>query len=245
VSDAGTANLFESDASRGGLASPAGHADLAWLAGLRGRFVVFEGPDGSGKSTQLRTLSALCRREGLKVVDVRDPGGTMIGEEIRDLLLKRRDHIPGAADVAVRCEMMLFMASRAQLVEEIIRPARQRGDVVLGDRFVPSTLAYQGAAGGLTAEEITRVAEVACGDVRPDLVLIFDVDEATAARRLNPLLDRMEAKGAAFHRKVREGYLAQAKERPDEFAVIDARGDEATVTTLMLETLRTRLGAKA
>jgi len=140
---------------------------------------------------------------------------------------------------------MLFMASRAQLVEEVIRPARERGEVVLGDRFVPSTLAYQGAAGGLTADEITRVAEVACGDVRPDLVLVFDVDEATAARRLNPLLDRMEAKGAAFHRKVREGYLAQAKGRPDEFAVIDARGDEATVTTLMLETLRTRLGAKA
>jgi dTMP kinase len=208
---------------------------------LAGRFVVFEGPDGSGKSTQLKALSALCRREGLKVVEARDPGGTSLGEEIREMLLKRRDHVPGAADIAVRCETMLFMASRAQLVDEVIRPARSRGEVVLGDRFVPSTLAYQGAAGGMTRGEIEAAAAVACGEVRPDVVLVFDVDEATAAHRLNPLLDRMEAKGAAFHKKVREGYLAQAKERPDEFLVIDARGNAEDVSGLMLGALKRRV----
>lgn len=216
------------------------HGDVSWLSRLAGKFVVFEGPDGSGKSTQMQALGALCRREGLKVVEARDPGGTFIGEEIRELLLKRRDHVPGAADMAVRCETMLFMASRAQLVDEVIRPARSRGEVVLGDRFVPSTLAYQGAAGGMTREEIEAAAQVACGEVRPDVVLVFDVDEATAARRLNPLLDRMEAKGAAFHKKVREGYLAQAKERPDEFLVIDARGSAEEVSGLMLARLRER-----
>lgn len=224
-----------------GAAAVRAHGDVSWLSRLRGRFVVFEGPDGSGKSTQLKALGALCKAQGLKVVEARDPGGTFIGEEIRELLLKRRDHVPGAADMAVRCETMLFMASRAQLVDEVIRPARSRGEVVLGDRFVPSTLAYQGAAGGMTREEIEAAAKVACGDVRPDVVLVFDVDEATAARRLNPLLDRMEAKGAAFHRKVREGYLAQAKERPDEFMVIDARGNADQVTGLMLNALKARV----
>jgi dTMP kinase len=223
-----------------GVAAARAHGDVSWLARLRGKFVVFEGPDGSGKSTQLKTLGALCKAQGLKVVEARDPGGTFIGEEIRELLLKRRDHVPGAADMAVRCETMLFMASRAQLVDEVIRPARSRGEVVLGDRFVPSTLAYQGAAGGMTREEIESAARVACGDVRPDVVLVFDVDESTAARRLNPLLDRMEAKGAAFHKKVREGYLAQAKERPEEFVVIDARGGADEVTGLMLNALKAR-----
>ncbi|MGP1310246.1 MAG: dTMP kinase [Phycisphaerales bacterium] len=233
-----TAGLFGGEAP--GVAAARSHGDLSWLSRLAGRFVVFEGPDGSGKSTQLKALGALCRREGLKVVEARDPGGTFIGEEIRDLLLKRRDHVPGAAEMAVRCETMLFMASRAQLVDEVIRPARSRGEVVLGDRFVPSTLAYQGAAGGMTREEIEAAARVACGEVRPDAVLVFDVDERTAAHRLNPLLDRMEAKGAAFHKKVREGYLAQAEERPDEFVVIDARGGADEVTGLMLDALKAR-----
>lgn len=229
--------LFEAEASAGAL-----RGDVSWLSALRGRFLAFEGPDGSGKSTQLKRLGRLCRGVGLTVVEARDPGGTVIGEEIRTILLRRRDNDPASADLAVRCETMLFMASRAQLVEEVIRPARARGEVVLGDRFVASTLAYQGAAGGLTREEILRVAEVACGEVTPDLVLVFDVDEATAARRLNPLLDRMEAKGAAFHAKVREGYLAQAREWPGRYAVIDARGSEDEVTGAMLEGLRAWAG---
>src|SRR5690606_9973779 len=127
------------------------------LAGhLAGRFLVFEGPDGSGKSTQLRRLRDACRASELTVCDVRDPGGTPIGERIRQMLLSH-----SSVEMTAVCETMLYMASRAQLVAQVIRPAMARGDVVLADRFVPSTLAYQGAAGGVSAADILAAAKVA------------------------------------------------------------------------------------
>jgi dTMP kinase len=133
--------------------------------------------------------------------------------------------------MTIRCEMLLYMASRTQLVEERIRPALARGEVVLSDRYLASTLAYQGTAGGIAHEDIWGVARAALCGCFPDLNLIFDVDEVTAANRINPLmatatrregLDRIESRGMEFHRKVREGYLKQAKERPTEYHVIDA-----------------------
>ncbi len=192
----------------------------AFLKQLAGCFLVVEGPDGSGKSTQHKRLSASLRSLGLVVREAPDPGGTPVGDRIRHILLD-----PIHAEMCVRTEAMLYMASRAQLVDQVIRPALSRGEVVLGDRFVPSTIAYQGAAGGLSPEEIDLLARVACGPTLPDLVLLFDVNEHTAASRLNPLLDRMEAKGAEFHRRVRASYLEQAKANPAHFAVIDASGD--------------------
>ncbi len=191
----------------------------AFLKQLAGCFLVVEGPDGSGKSTQQKRLAGALRSLGLVVREAPDPGGTPVGDRIRQILL---DPIHG--EMCVRTEAMLYMASRAQLVDQVIRPALARGEVVLGDRFVPSTVAYQGAAGGLSAGEIDLLARVACGATLPDLVLVFDVDEHVAASRLNPLLDRMEAKGAEFHRRVRASYLAQAKANPKHFAVIDASG---------------------
>ena len=204
---------------------------------LAGRFLVFDGPDGSGKSTQFQRFAALAGEAGLRVCEVREPGGTEIGERIRHILLD-----PALEPMDLRCEMMLYMASRAQLVAERIRPAKQRGALVLADRFISSTLAYQGTAGGLDREDIIRVGDVAVGDSRPDLIVIFDVDEATAARRLNPLLDRMEQKGAAFHRRVRQGYLQQAEREPDRHLVIDATADEMTVHDRLLAALADRLG---
>ena len=127
----------------------------------------------------------------------------------------------------VRCEMLLYMASRSQLMDERIRPALAEGRFVLADRFISSTLAYQGTAGGLDPEEIMAVGRVATRGCEPDLVVIFDVDEATAAGRLPAQLDRMELKGSAFHRRVRQGYLAQAQRAPDRHLVIDATADEA------------------
>ncbi|MCW5757300.1 MAG: dTMP kinase [Phycisphaeraceae bacterium] len=211
----------------------------AWIEHLRGRFLVFEGPDGSGKSTQLRRLEAMLKDAGIAVVAVREPGGTAAGEAIREVLLDHRQ-----AHMDVRCEMLLYMASRAQLVAERIAPALSRGEVVLADRFVASTLAYQGAAGGLSKEDILAVARVvthgARPHARPDLTIVFDVDEATAAGRLGLLLDRMEAKGAAFHAKVRAGYLDLVAAQPDTFARVDATADEATVFERLLSVLAER-----
>ena len=126
------------------------------MSALSGRFVVFDGPDGSGKSTQFRTIAGMARSAGLEVREVREPGGTAVGERIREILLD-----PIHDEMALRCEMMLYMASRAQLVEQIIRPALRGGALVLADRFVSSTYAYQGAAGGLPMHEIDAVASAA------------------------------------------------------------------------------------
>ncbi|MEX2670530.1 MAG: dTMP kinase [Phycisphaeraceae bacterium] len=205
-----------------------------WLTNLRGRFLVFEGPDGAGKTTQFVRFRELVRKQGITVCEVREPGGTEIGEQIRNILLD-----PANENMDLRCEMLLYMASRAQLVAERIRPALEAGQLVLADRFISSTLAYQGTAGGLDPAHIQQVADVAIGKSRPDFVVIFDVDEATAAHRLAPLLDRMEQKGSAYHRRVRQGYLDQAKADPDHHLLIDARGEADAVFASLCDTLRT------
>lgn len=225
----------------------------SWLHKLRGTFIAFEGPDGSGKTTQYRRLVALLHEHAVPLCEVREPGGTPIGESIRQILLHTKD------EMTLRCEMLLYMASRAQLVSERIRPALERGDVVLADRFVASTLAYQGAAGGLPIDDIRAVAHVAVQGHWPHLNIVFDVDEDTAAKRISPIIasapnpsaflppaphstlfpaghppqatrehagpDRIESRGREFHRNVRHGYLDQARKDPAHYAVIDAAGN--------------------
>ena len=210
--------------------------DSTLTRALAGRFLVFEGPDGSGKTTQFNRFSAACSAAGLDVCEVREPGGTGIGEAIRQLLLAH-DH----GDMTLRCEMLLYMASRAQLVEQTIRPALDAGRLVLADRFVASTLAYQGAGGGLPEHEILNVAAAATGGLEPDLVLIFDVDERTAAQRRDPNPDRIEARPDDFRVRVRQSYLAQAKKHHDTHAVLDATCDADGVFDRLLATLTTRL----
>ena len=227
-------------------------ADTAhpWLDKLGGRFIVFDGPDGSGKTTQLRRLIAHLESAGLPLCHVREPGGTNIGEQIRRVLLD-----PAHDQMQVRCEMLLYMASRAQLIHERIGPALRDRHIVLADRFISSTLAYQGTAGGLCADQIMQVGRVALGDCWPDLVLIFDVDPQTAARRLagsakrskyvehaQPSLfaDRVELKGSDFQSRVRAGYLEQAENDPDHYALINAAGDEQTVFDRMFDCLQQR-----
>jgi len=213
------------------------HDSLPWLPKYRARFVVFEGPDGSGKSTQFRRLADAAKAAGLPICEVREPGGTPVGEKIREALLAR---VQPGMDMSLRCEMLLYMASRAELVEKRIRPALKAGELVLADRFVASTLAYQGAAGGMPGSDISAVARVATQNLQPDLIVVFDLDEAAAGRRLSPLLDRMEAKGAAFHRKVRQGYLDLARGDPSRYAVIDAGKDPETVWRSLCETMAER-----
>lgn len=196
---------------------------------LRGRFLVFDGPDGSGKSTQLTRFIDSAQAAGLTVCEVREPGGTHIGEEIRKVLLDAKHEQTHPIDL--RCEMLLFMASRAQLIAQRIAPALQRGELVVADRFISSTLAYQGTAGGLKLDDIYAVGEVALHDYWPDLVIVFDVDAHTSRARMNPLLrgkefdtaqDRIESKGDAYHRRVRQGYRDQADLHPKHYLMIDA-----------------------
>jgi len=207
-------------------------------AALPGKFLVFDGPDGSGKSTQLKLFLKAAKDAGLTITEVREPGGTEIGEKIRDALLAHLDR----EEMSLRCEMLLYMASRAQLCEQVIDPALKRGDLVVADRFVSSTYAYQGAAGGIPFSEIDEAAKIAMQGVMPDSTLIFDVDQETAASRLNPLLDRMEAKGAAFHKRVREGYqsLIAGDPKSRRYLGIDARGNESQVFANIIDALRTR-----
>jgi len=169
------------------------------------------------------------------VCEVREPGGTVIGEHIRNVLLD-----PANDPMDLRCEMLLYMASRAQLVAERIRPALEENQLVLADRFISSTLAYQGAGGGIPIADILRIGQIALGQCWPDLVIIFDVDEKAASARLNPLLDRMEMKGRDYHRTVRRGYLDQARTDPDRHLVIDATADADTVFTRLLQSLETK-----
>lgn len=200
---------------------------------LRGKFIVFDGGEGCGKSTQARKLLNLLQDEHrLPISFVRDPGTTDIGEKIRAILLN-----PAHTDMAMRCEMLLYMAARAQMMSQIIRPALEKGDVVLCDRFVSSTLAYQLGGDGLKREAIAAVGEVAIGGRWPDLTLVFDlpVEQSQARVRAkfvplfenavdlpDPSKDRIEQRPLEYHRQVRQNYLAQAKGMPDRYTVIDA-----------------------
>jgi len=195
----------------------------AWASLLPGRFLVFDGPDGSGKSTQFRAMADAATAAGVETVEVREPGGTPIGERIRDVLLD-----PTLGEMVSRCEMLLYMASRAQLMEERVLPALARGAFVLADRFISSTLAYQGSAGGVPEDQIRTVGGIAIGGRWPDLVVIFDVDWQTAQGRMKPTLDRVERKGEAYHARVRAGYLDQARREPLRYLVVDScQGPEA------------------
>jgi dTMP kinase len=209
-------------------------ADTAWMSSLGGCFVVFDGPDGSGKSTQFRRFADIARATGLEVVEVREPGGTAIGEKIRAILLD-----PANAEMTTRSEMLLYMASRAQLYEQRIAPAIASGALVLADRFVSSTLAYQGTAGGIDEEEILAVGKVATGNHWPDLTVVFDVDTDVAMKRLSPLLDRMEQKGVDFHARVRSGYLAQATRWAHRYAVVNSSVAPDAVTHGLLDAVAT------
>ena len=199
---------------------------------LGGRFLVFDGPDGSGKTTQFERFGRHCLAEGLGVCEVREPGGTSIGEQIRDVLLA-----PGNEEMDLRCEMLLYMASRAQLIAELVEPALERGDVVLADRFISSTFAYQGAAGGMPGRDIEAVGTVAVAGHWPDLIIILDADEAVAAVRRSATADRIERRDDAYHRRVRQGYLDMAAADPTRHLVLDASASQDSVFEALLEGL--------
>ena len=199
---------------------------------MRGIFVTFEGGEGSGKTTQLKLLANRIRASGKEVIETRDPGGTAIGKEIRTLLLH-----PGSAPITAATELLLYEASRAQLVRELIAPALARGAVVLCDRFADSTLAYQGCGRGIDLNLIQRLNRFATDGLVPDLTILLDFDPGIGLTRCRKgagadastglstgsmCWDRIEAEPLDFHQRIREGYLALAREDPDRITMIDA-----------------------
>ncbi len=187
------------------------------------QFIVFDGGEGCGKSTQARLLQQAMERGGRRVLAVRDPGTTVIGELIRNILLN-----PDHDEMAMRCEMLLYMAARAQMMRETILPALANGVTVISDRFVSSTLAYQLGGDGLTGDEIRRVAQIAIAGRWPDRTVILDMPTEASIARVTRAKDRIEQRPIDYHRRVRDNYLAQASAMPDHYRVVRAdRGIEA------------------
>ena len=192
-------------------------------------FISFEGIDGSGKTTQAVLLAEAARAAGREVVAVREPGGTAAGERIRALLLDP------SARIAPWAEALLYAAARAQLVAEVIRPALDRGATVIADRYVDSSLAYQGVARRLGWSEILGVNLAATGELLPDRTILLELPEADAADRRDEEADRIEAEPDAFHRAVAEGFATAAQMFPGRIAVVDASGTTDEVAARVRE----------
>ncbi len=211
----------------------------------RGKFISFEGSEGCGKSTQIRRFVEWLRGRGHEVLVTREPGGTAVGEKIRHLL----QHDPEAAAMTPESELLLFAASRAQLVREVILPALAAGTWVLADRFLDSTTVYQGVGRGLDREAVQRVNEFAVGPAMPDLTFLLDLDAVTGHARAvaasGGLKDRMEAQAPAFFETVRRGYLDLAAAEPARIAVIDASATVGEVFASLVRAFEERFSASA
>jgi dTMP kinase len=199
-----------------------------------GRFFVLEGGEASGKTTQAIRLAARLRERGRDVVETFEPGATPLGAGVRGLLLDGTDEIDPLT------EALLLAADRAQHVVEVVRPALDRGADVVSDRFVPSSLAYQGVARGLGVEVVESLSRTATGGLDPDLVVVLDVSDEVAADRLPSATDRMERAGASFHRAVRDAYRRLAADRG--WALVDASADPAAVADRIWALVEERLG---
>lgn len=194
------------------------------MASRRGIFVTFEGPEGSGKSTQVTELIRRLESRGETVIQAREPGGTKTGEAIRQIL----QHDQAGEPICSETEALLFAASRAQLVRRSILPALEAGQCVVCDRFADSTTAYQGYGRGFAIERMLSINEFAIGNAHPDITLLLDIDFETTLERMNArtlatgaALDRIEREEASFHRRVRDGYLTLARRFADRFVTLD------------------------
>src|SRR5450759_3339871 len=206
-----------------------------------GFFLTLEVPEGSGKSTQAQRLAARLPVSGSPCVVTREPGGTVLGEEVRRILL----HAPELAPVPA-ADALLFNAARAQLAAEVIEPALERGEVVICDRFGDSTLAYQGFGNGQPLEPLRSLARFAVGDLRPDLTVLIDlpVEDGLERKRQDDEITRFESHAdVAFHRRVRDGFLALAAAEPGRFLPVEGRQNPDALEAQILDALLPRLGA--
>lgn len=179
-------------------------------------FISIDGGDGTGKSTQMARLIDWLTAEGHDVLTCRDPGSTPLGESVREILLHRHD-----LHICSMSEMLLYMAARAQMVEEVIRPALKAGKTVIADRYLLANVVYQGHAGGLDVDTLWEVGGIATGGLMPDVTIVLDLSPEAARARLQREMDRMEQRGLAYHTRVRDGFLREAQRR-DDIAVINA-----------------------
>ena len=207
-----------------------------------GRLISFEGSEGAGKSTQIARLAAHFQQAGREVLTTREPGGTEIGEQIRNLLV----HNSKGDEMCAETELLLFAAARAQVVREVIAPALLRGAIVLSDRFLDSSTVYQGIGRNLAADPVSQINRFAVGNVMPDLTVVLDVPEevslARLKRRASGLPDRMERQNVEFYRKGREGYLVLARGLPERFVLLDGTLPEDVIERRIRAELAARLG---
>jgi len=203
-------------------------------------FITFEGIDGCGKTTQFRMLGNWLRERGIEVTETVEPGGTAIGQQIRRILLD-----PANADIQPRTELLLYFASRAQNVDQVIRPGLDAGRIVLCDRFTDSTLVYQGAGRGIDSSVVLDLDRIACRGLKPDVTFLIDIDLETSlarAKRRNERVgsaeSRIDEESAAFHERVRQGYLTLARSEPDRFVVIDGRGGIGEVGAVIRQAMQ-------
>jgi dTMP kinase len=203
-------------------------------------FITLEGPEGSGKTSHIPALAEAIRQAGHEIIVTREPGGTQIGDEIRSTLLNLRN-----TEMHPTTEILLFQASRAQLVNEVIRPALAAGKVVLCDRYADSTLAYQGYGHQTDLAVLTQIVNYATGGLKPDLTVLMDVDIETGLRRRSSddeNWNRLDAKEIQFHKRVREGYCQMAAAEPERWVAVDASQPLEQVLNDLIEVVLARLG---
>ncbi len=183
-------------------------------------FIVFDGVDGAGKTTQINLLVDWFKEQGRDVVTCKDPGSTELGEALRAVLLNH-----GQTPIHMRSEMMMFTKARTQLIQQVVKPALAAGKTVILDRYIFATVVYQGHAGGLDPEDIWTVNRIATENTMPELTLFLDIPVDVAMKRLGDSLDRMESRGEEYFQRVRSGFLLEAKRFPEDVKVIDANQD--------------------
>jgi len=206
-----------------------------------GKLISFEGSEGSGKSTQIARLAAHLQKLGREVITVREPGGTEIGEQIRNIIV----HNSKGDEMCAEAELLMFAAARAQLVREVIAPALAAGKYVLSDRFMDSSTVYQGIARNLAPDPVQQINRFAVGSVMPDLTIVLDVTTdvglARIRQRASDIPDRMERQNIDFYEKVRAGYLLLAESMPERLSVIDGSGTEDAVAKKIWTAVTARL----
>jgi dTMP kinase len=207
--------------------------------GLKGKLITFEGSEGSGKSTQIQLMCNYLKKKKLPVMVLREPGGVNISEQVREILLDVRNKNMGSA-----CETLLYMASRAQLVEEQILPALKKGKIVLCDRFLDSTLAYQGYGNGVDLFFIKEVGRFATQGIAPCLTFIFDIDARAGLNRIKRAKDRIELKALEYHNRVRRGYRAIAHQEPDRVRLVEVNRSKEEIHEIVKRHVNVCLGLK-
>ena len=203
---------------------------------LKGIFITFEGPEGCGKSTHSRLIVEYLKSKGLDVVYTREPGGTKIGEQIRNVLLDQKNK-----GMSTMTEAFLYLAARAQIVGEVILPALKKGRIVICDRFQDATVVYQGYAGGLEIDILNKLGIMATRGLKPDLTVLLDIDTKLGLKRAG-CKDRIEKKSLAFHKKVRQGYLALAKKESKRIKVIRVKAEIPATQQQIRKIIESKIG---